>query len=65
MTEWGMIIFIVLAGLGSIIFLRRQQKAKWQDNCRYRFIQGEVKYLALFYCHFKELAGSIFFQLPL
>jgi hypothetical protein len=28
MTEWGMIIFIVLAGLGSIIFLRRQQKAK-------------------------------------
>ena len=28
MTEWGMIIFIVFAGLGSVIFLRRQQKAK-------------------------------------
>ncbi len=28
MTEWGMIIFIVLAGLGSVGFLRRQRKAK-------------------------------------
>jgi len=27
MTEWGMIIFVVLAGLGPICFLRRQRKA--------------------------------------
>jgi hypothetical protein len=27
MTEWGMIIFLVLAGLGSVGFLRRQKKA--------------------------------------
>jgi Lectin C-type domain len=27
MTEWGMIIFIVLAGLGSVYYLRRQRKA--------------------------------------
>ncbi len=27
MTEWGMIIFMVLAGLGSIHYLRRQKQA--------------------------------------
>jgi hypothetical protein len=27
MTEWGMIIFIVLAGLGSVYYLRRQRRA--------------------------------------
>jgi hypothetical protein len=27
MTEWGMIIFMVLAGLGSVYYLRRQGKA--------------------------------------
>jgi len=26
MTEWGMIIFIILAGIGSIYYLRRQRK---------------------------------------
>jgi concanavalin A-like lectin/glucanase superfamily protein len=26
MNEWGMIIFIVLAGLGSVYFLRRQKR---------------------------------------
>ncbi len=25
MTEWGMIIFMVLAGIGSIFYLRRQR----------------------------------------
>jgi hypothetical protein len=25
MTEWGMIIFMVLAGLGSLYYLRRRQ----------------------------------------
>jgi hypothetical protein len=27
MTEWGMIIFMVLAGLGSVYYLRRQRRA--------------------------------------
>ena len=27
MTEWGMIIFIALAGLGSVYYLRRQTRA--------------------------------------
>lgn len=27
MNEWGMIIFMVLAGLGSIYYLRRQRRA--------------------------------------
>jgi len=27
MTEWGMIIFVVLAGFGSIYYLRRQKRA--------------------------------------
>jgi len=27
MTEWGMIIFILLAGLGAIYFMRRLRKA--------------------------------------
>ena len=27
MTEWGMIIFIVLAGIGSVYYLRRQRRA--------------------------------------
>jgi hypothetical protein len=26
MTEWGMIIFIVLAGLGAAYYLRRQRR---------------------------------------
>jgi len=28
LTEWGMIIFIVLAGLGAVYYLRRQRKVK-------------------------------------
>ena len=28
MTEWGMIIFMVLAGLGAVYFIRRQKTAK-------------------------------------
>jgi hypothetical protein len=28
MTEWGMIIFILLAGLGSAIYMKKQKKAK-------------------------------------
>ena len=28
MTEWGMIIFIILAGLGSAVYLRRQKKVQ-------------------------------------
>jgi hypothetical protein len=28
MTEWGMIIFIFLAGLGAVYYLRRQKTAK-------------------------------------
>jgi hypothetical protein len=27
MTEWGMIIFMILAGLGSVYYLRRQKRA--------------------------------------
>lgn len=27
MTEWGMIVFMLLAGAGSVCFLRRRQKA--------------------------------------
>jgi len=27
MTEWGMIIFIILAGIGSVYYLRRQRRA--------------------------------------
>ena len=27
MTEWGMIIFVLLAGLGSVYYLRKQRKA--------------------------------------
>ena len=27
LTEWGMIIFIILAGLGSVYYLRRQRRA--------------------------------------
>jgi hypothetical protein len=27
MTEWGMIIFVVLAGLGAIYYMRRQKRA--------------------------------------
>ncbi len=30
MTEWGMIIFVVLAGLGAVFFMRRQKTAKNQ-----------------------------------
>ncbi len=26
MTEWGMIIFVILAGLGSVLYLRRQRR---------------------------------------
>jgi hypothetical protein len=28
MTEWGMIIFVVLAGLGAVYFIRRQKTTK-------------------------------------
>ena len=28
MNEWGMIIFILLAGLGAVFYLRRQKSAK-------------------------------------
>jgi hypothetical protein len=28
MTEWGMIIFVVLAGLGAVYFIRRQRRAE-------------------------------------
>jgi hypothetical protein len=28
MTEWGMIIFMVLAGLGAVYFIRRQKTVK-------------------------------------
>jgi hypothetical protein len=28
MTEWGMIIFVVLAALGSVYYMRRQKTAK-------------------------------------
>jgi hypothetical protein len=28
MNEWGIIIFMVLAGLGAIYFIRRQKTAK-------------------------------------
>lgn len=28
MTEWGMIIFMVLAGLGSVYYLRRQRRTE-------------------------------------
>ena len=28
MTEWGMIIFVVLAGLGAVYYLRRQRRAE-------------------------------------
>jgi hypothetical protein len=28
MTEWGMIVFMLLAGLGSVLFLRRQRRAQ-------------------------------------
>ncbi len=27
MTEWGMIIFMALAGIGAIVYLRRQGRA--------------------------------------
>jgi hypothetical protein len=26
MSEWGMIVFMVLAGLGAVYYLRRQRK---------------------------------------
>jgi hypothetical protein len=28
MNEWGMIIFMVLAGLGAIYYIRRQRRAE-------------------------------------
>jgi hypothetical protein len=28
MTEWGMIIFVLFAGLGAIVYLRRQRRAE-------------------------------------
>ena len=28
MTEWGMIIFVVLAGLGAVYYLKRQRRAE-------------------------------------
>jgi len=28
MTEWGMIIFMVIAGLGAFYFIRRQRRAE-------------------------------------
>jgi len=28
MTQWGMIIFMVLAGLGAVYYLRRQRRAE-------------------------------------
>ena len=28
MSEWGMIIFMVLAGLGAVYYMRRQRRAK-------------------------------------
>jgi hypothetical protein len=28
LTEWGMLIFVLLAGLGAVYFMRRQSRAK-------------------------------------
>lgn len=28
MTEWGMIVFVLFAGIGSVLYLRRQRKAE-------------------------------------
>jgi hypothetical protein len=28
MTEWGMIIFVLLAGLGAVYFIRRQKRVE-------------------------------------
>ncbi|MCG7853629.1 MAG: IPTL-CTERM sorting domain-containing protein, partial [Methanosarcinaceae archaeon] len=27
MTQWGMIVFVVLAGLGAVYYMRRQKRA--------------------------------------
>ena len=44
-----MIIFMALAGIGAVHYLRETERGQKAKSGLLKMIEGEVKYLALFY----------------